>query len=72
MNVLRFIFTLFVVNWTAAQQPSKEDSLIGSLTPEKGWWDLMSYNITIKPDYHTKTITGNNKIRYKVISEEPA
>lgn len=72
MNVLRFIFILFVSNWAAAQKPSKEDSLVGSLTPEKRWWDLMSYNITIKPDYHTKTITGNNKIRYKVISEQPS
>jgi len=46
--------------------------LIGSLTPEKSWWDLLSYHITIKPDYKTKFITENNKIRYKVISEQPS
>ncbi|WP_343657824.1 M1 family aminopeptidase [Chryseobacterium sp.] len=69
--MLRFIFILLVTNLAVAQQPSKEDSLVGSLTPEKSWWNLLSYDITIKPDYRTKTITGNNQIKYKVISEEP-
>lgn len=72
VHMLRFIFILLAANWAFAQQPSKEDSLVGSVTPEKSWWDLLSYDITIKPDYKTKTITGNNTIRYKVISREPA
>ncbi len=72
VHMLRFIFILLATNWAFAQQPSKEDSLVGSVTPEKSWWDLLSYDITIKPDYKTKTITGNNTIRYKVISKEPA
>ncbi|KFF73773.1 peptidase M1 [Chryseobacterium sp. P1-3] len=61
-----FIFLVSVA--IVAQQPTREDSLVGSVTPEKTWWDLLHYDITVKPDYPTKTLTGNNKIKYKTLS----
>ncbi|MCL8537116.1 M1 family metallopeptidase [Chryseobacterium gallinarum] len=61
-----FIFLVSVA--IVAQQPTREDSLVGSVTPEKAWWDLLHYDITVKPDYPTKTLTGNNKIKYKTLS----
>jgi aminopeptidase N len=42
------------------------DTLRGSIGPERAWWDVLRYDITIKPDYLAKTTVGNNIITYKV------
>lgn len=47
--------------------PTRQDTLKGSVTPERAWWDVMRYDLTIKPDYVTQTVTGNNCITYEVI-----
>ncbi len=44
------------------------DTLRGSITPERIWWDVMKYDITIKPDFQKKTTEGKNTITYKVVS----
>ncbi|WP_343585290.1 hypothetical protein [Flavobacterium sp.] len=38
--------------------PTKQDTLNGSITPERIWWDIQHYDLTIKPDYNNKTISG--------------
>ena len=43
------------------------DTLRGSIGPERAWWDVLRYDITIKPDYLTKTTVGKNIITYKVV-----
>lgn len=45
---------------------TKTDSLRGSLTPERTWWDVLRYEVVVKPDFNTKIIAGSNEIRYKV------
>ena len=47
---------------------TKEDTLKGSNTAYRAWWDVMHYDITVKPDYKTKSIAGNTIITYKVIA----
>jgi aminopeptidase N len=42
------------------------DTLRGTLTPERTWWDVLRYDITVRPDYLSKTTAGNNVITYKV------
>lgn len=42
------------------------DSLRGSIGPERDWWDVLHYDITVTPDYASKTITGQNTIQYRV------
>lgn len=44
------------------------DSLRGSITPERAWWDLTYYHLDISVDPQTKTIKGTNRIDYKVLS----
>lgn len=46
---------------------TKADTLRGSLTPERTWWDVQRYEVTVKPDYIAKTIAGANEIIYKVV-----
>src|SRR5262249_48503811 len=56
-----------------AQQPAKEkvfthaDTLRGSITPERAWWNVLRYDITVKPDYDNKIITGKNIITYSAV-----
>ena len=45
-----------------------QDTLRGSLNPERTWWDVMYYNITVQPDYINKTIKGKNNITFKTIA----
>lgn len=41
------------------------DTLRGKITAERAWWNVMRYDITLKPDYKSKTIAGSNVITYK-------
>jgi aminopeptidase N len=50
--------------------PTHADTLRGSLTPERTWWDVQRYDITIKPDFLSKTTVGDDLITYKVVSGE--
>ncbi len=46
-----------------------QDTLRGSITPERAWWDVISYNIYVVPDYKNKTIQGSNQISFDIINE---
>jgi aminopeptidase N len=48
---------------------TRQDSLRGSITKERAWWDLKYYHLDVKVDPTEKTITGSNTIRYTVVSE---
>lgn len=48
---------------------NRQDSLRGSITKERAWWDLKYYHLDVKVDPTEKTITGSNTIRYTVVSE---
>ncbi|QLG43970.1 M1 family metallopeptidase [Costertonia aggregata] len=51
------------------QQFTKQDTLRGSITPERAWWDLNYYNLNIKVQPDKKFLAGYNIIRYKVLEE---
>lgn len=44
------------------------DTLRGTVTPERAWWDVLHYDIWVKPDYAAKTIQGSNTITFKALS----
>lgn len=47
---------------------TKQDTLRGSITPEREWWDLTYYHLDIEVDPEKKFITGKNTIHYKVLN----
>jgi aminopeptidase N len=53
---------------TVAQERkfTKADTLRGSLNENRDWWDVLRYDIEVKPDYEDKTIQGKVKIAYKI------
>ncbi|WP_143156015.1 M1 family metallopeptidase [Cyclobacterium lianum] len=48
---------------------SRQDSLRGSITPEREWWDLTFYHLDIEVNPKRKTISGKNTVHYKVIGQ---
>ncbi|MCF1750918.1 M1 family metallopeptidase [Mariniradius sediminis] len=72
----RIVFGLFILafafcfeNEVSAQTPfTRADTLRGSITPERGWWDLNYYHLSVEVFPETKSLKGTNLVRYKVTS----
>jgi len=71
MKSLLLSITISVISFNAVAQQhtifTHADTLRGSITPERAWWNVLRYDITVKPDYNNKTITGKNAITYAVV-----
>ncbi|WP_299556164.1 M1 family metallopeptidase [Seonamhaeicola sp.] len=71
--LLSFLLALLSFGFTNAQLLSekenftRQDTLRGSVTPERAWWDLTYYHLDIKVDPDKKFISGKNTIQYKVL-----
>ena len=48
---------------------TRQDTLRGSITPERAWWDLIYYDLNIKVNIADSCIDGSNTIYYKVLQE---
>lgn len=46
-------------------QFTRQDSLRGSITPERNWWNVLHYDITVEPDIEKEAITGTNILKFK-------
>src|SRR5690606_37735258 len=46
-------------------QFTRQDSLRGSITPERSWWNVLHYDITVEPDIEKEAITGTNILKFK-------
>lgn len=69
-SVLLFIFSCMVVIANAQllkNKPTftKADTLRGSLNENRDWWDVLRYDITVKPDFEKKEIEGTTYIYFK-------
>ncbi|KAA3438685.1 M1 family metallopeptidase [Rufibacter hautae] len=68
-----FLSVIFLLLWgTVAQAQTKtftrQDTLRGSITPERAWWDLTYYHLNVKVNPADSTIKGMNAITYKVLT----
>ncbi|TWO31977.1 M1 family metallopeptidase [Seonamhaeicola sediminis] len=70
---MAFLLTLFSLGFSNAQLLTdkhtftRQDTLRGSITPERAWWDLSYYHLDIKVEPDKKFISGKNTIQYKVL-----
>ncbi len=46
---------------------TRQDTLRGSITPERAWWDLTYYHLSVKVNPADSTFYGSNLIGYRVI-----
>ena len=67
---LLLIFTTLSSGLAQQSNFSKQDTLRGSITPERVWWDLLHYNLDFKVSPSLKNIEGSNIIRYEVLSQK--
>jgi aminopeptidase N len=63
------IMLLLLAATARSQTPTftHQDTLRGSITQERVWWDLTSYHLNIKVDPVVKALSGQNTIRYTVL-----
>lgn len=66
---IAFLLVFATAHWVNAQDKifTKQDTLRGSITPERAWWDLTYYHLDIAVDPDTKSIKGKNTVHYQVL-----
>lgn len=68
------IIALFSIHQIGCSQNSHvynhNDTLRGSITKERAWWDVTHYTLKIKPDIDNQTIQGVNFIRFKALKSD--
>jgi len=69
MGKNRFLILLLILSTCVAEAQTRQDTLKGSVTHERIWWDILHYSLTVKPDYNRQTIAGENFIEYRVIKK---
>lgn len=67
--LLLIILINFGTGFAQQYNYTKQDTLRGSITPERVWWNLLHYNLDFKVFPSSKSIEGSNQIRYEVLNE---
>mgnify|MGYP005816884733 CR=1 FL=1 len=63
-----FLLALFIISFSSvAQEFTRQDSLRGTITAEREWWDLTYYHLKVEVIPVEKRIVGSNTIQYKVL-----
>jgi aminopeptidase N len=67
-TLFSIVFFLLAISSTAQKNNfTKQDTLRGSITPERVWWDLQYYHLDIQVFPETKSIKGKNTVKYRVL-----
>ncbi len=66
-NILSFILLILVSTLSFSQEFMRADTLRGSITPERAWWNVLHYDLKVTPNTWEKSIEGSNTITYKVL-----
>lgn len=74
-KTLYILFLLVTINSTSQEllgghpghKFDRQDSLRGSITPQRAWWDLTYYHLDIEVQPEQKFISGTNAIHYRVL-----
>jgi len=54
----------------AQHQFSRADTLRGSITPQRAWWDVTNYDLHVQVNPDDSTFSGFNTITYKVLKPD--
>jgi len=76
---MRYCFVCILSFFICSQSPliaqdsetlfTKADSLRGSVTPERAWWDVVFYELDVSVHPEDSTISGVNHISYRVTNQ---
>jgi aminopeptidase N len=72
MRGIPMLCMALLVTFTAAaqQQFSRADTLRGSITPQRAWWNVTSYNLHVQVNPDDSTFSGFNIITYQVLKPD--
>lgn len=48
---------------------TREDSLRGSIGPYRAWWNVVGYDVSVRPDFNTRSITGVTQIAFDAVAD---
>lgn len=48
---------------------TRQDTLRGSLMPERTWWDVTMYQLEVTPNFHKFTLSGKNTIFFHIVKK---
>jgi aminopeptidase N len=54
---------------TPKREFTHADTLRGSVTPERAWWNLLKYELHVTPDYDKQTLSGENDLTFRAITD---
>ncbi len=70
--VLCFLILFFLAPVPVARAQSdkrlRQQELRGSITPERSWWDLQHYELSLQVFPDSKSIKGSNRITFKTLT----
>src|SRR6185503_16560254 len=47
--------------------PTQQEVLRGSITPEREWWDVLRYHLSVEFLIETRRLKGSNTITFKTV-----
>ncbi|MBL4593168.1 MAG: M1 family metallopeptidase [Flavobacteriales bacterium] len=65
--IIIFLFGVQLTSYAQKEDFTHQDTLRGTITPERAWWDLTYYHLSVKVNIKKKTLSGSNLIKYKVL-----
>lgn len=75
-HLLLCLFFFFTIVSTANAQLlenettfTKQDTLRGSITPGRVWWDVLKYDLAVTPNFDKFTISGTTVISFRLVKK---
>jgi aminopeptidase N len=75
-HLLLCLFCFFTIVSTANAQLlenettfTKQDTLRGSITPGRVWWDVLKYDLAVTPNFDKFTISGTTVISFRLVKK---
>lgn len=68
LSLLTILITGFDI-LNAQQAFTRQDSLRGSITEDRAWWDLTYYHLDVAVNIEDSSLFGSNLIKYKVLKD---
>ena len=67
--IAAFLLLQIAANVVSAQSPTitRQETLRGSITSEREWWDVLHYQLAVEIFPETKSLKGSNTITFKTI-----
>ncbi len=71
---ISFLVSCFIIYSASAQfeKPkvfTHQDTLRGTITPERAWWDVVMYDLHVTPNFGNFTISGSNTISFRLVKK---